>query len=144
MYNIIKNVIESTRFELTDILKKIDTFWIQNAITEEQKEELVALAREKANPENSHADLQKQVNVLFTKVAELEKEIKSLKSAKPDEEEPEVDEYPEYVTPTGSHDAYHNGDKVTYKGVKYICIAPEGTAVVWSPETYPAFWKVVE
>lgn len=133
MYNIIKNVIESTRFELADILKKIDTFWFQNAITDEQKDELVELAREKAKPENSYADLQKQIDALFARVAALEE-----KSAPQESTE---NEYPEYVQPTGGHDAYYNGDKVTFNGVKYVCIAPISVAVVWSPDVYPAYWS---
>lgn len=33
MYNIIKSVIESGRYELTDMLEKIDVIWIQGGIT---------------------------------------------------------------------------------------------------------------
>lgn len=44
MYDVIKNVIESGRYELNDMLKKIDTIWIQGDITEEQKKELVMVA----------------------------------------------------------------------------------------------------
>ena len=42
--------------------------------------------------------------------------------------------------PTGAHDAYKKGDRVTYKEKIY-----ESTidANVWSPEAYPAGWKVV-
>lgn len=54
------------------------------------------------------------------------------------------DEWPEYVAPTGAHDAYYNGDKVTFKGKHYTCIAPVGTACVWDPDTYPAYWSKEE
>ena len=37
MYEIIKNVIEAGNYELGDMLKKINTVWIESAITEEQK-----------------------------------------------------------------------------------------------------------
>lgn len=54
-------------------------------------------------------------------------------------------EYPEWKQPTGAHDAYHRGDKITFTdGKKYECIAPEGVAVVWDPVTYPAYWQLVE
>lgn len=53
-------------------------------------------------------------------------------------------EYPEWKQPTGAHDAYYKGNKVTFEGAKYICIAPEGVAVVWDPVTYPAYWQLVE
>lgn len=139
MYEIIKTVIESKRYELADMLEKIDTMWLQNEITEEQKTELVDLARENAKPENSYSDLQKQINQAFEEIAALKARVDKLDSTEPDPEE-----YPEYVQPTGAHDAYHKDDKVTYKDKKYICIAPEDAAVVWDPEAYPAYWRLVE
>ena len=42
MYEIFKNVINSKRYNLDDMLKKIDTLWVQGDITEEQKKELEA------------------------------------------------------------------------------------------------------
>lgn len=153
MYRTLKAVIESGRFELSDMLTKIDTFWVQNDITEEQKIELVALAREKATPENSYVGIQKQIANLYLNLTELtqrivllETEIKALKGETPEDTEDEesvVEEYPEYVAPTGAHDAYYAGAKVTYNGIRYICIAPEGVAVVWTPEVYPAYWQEV-
>lgn len=139
MYEIIKTVIESKRYELADMLEKIDTMWLQDEITEEQKTELVNLARENAKPENSYSDLQKQINQALEEIDALKARVDKLDGTEPDPEE-----YPEYVQPTGSHDAYHKDDKVTYKGKKYICIAPEDVAVVWDPETYPAYWQIVE
>ena len=53
-------------------------------------------------------------------------------------------EWPEWKQPTGAHDAYHRGDKITFNGKKYECIAPEGVAVVWDPATYPAYWQEVK
>lgn len=32
-----------------------------------------------------------------------------------------VDTWPEWVQPTGAHDAYNRGDKVSYRGKRYIC-----------------------
>ena len=51
-----------------------------------------------------------------------------------------VEEYPEYVQPTGAHDAYNTGDKITYNGKKYIC---KINGCVWDPDTYPAGWEEV-
>ena len=48
------------------------------------------------------------------------------------------DEWPEFVQPTGAHDAYNKGDKVTYKGEHYISLID---ANVWAPDTYPAGWE---
>lgn len=150
MYDTIKDVVSSGRFELSDMLKKIDTIWLQGDITEEQKAELVKLAQEKANPKNSYAPLQEQIENLFKITDALQADVKTLsdKVTKLEggevEPEPPSAEYPEYKQPTGSHDAYYNGDKVTFKGKKYICNAPEDYAVVWNPEEYPAYWKLVE
>ena len=47
---------------------------------------------------------------------------------------------PEWVQPTGSHDAYNVGDKVTYEGKVYESTIDANT---WSPTGYPAGWKVV-
>lgn len=52
----------------------------------------------------------------------------------------EAEEYPEYKQPTGAHDAYKTGDKITYNGKKYVC---KMNGCVWSPETYPSAWEEV-
>lgn len=55
-------------------------------------------------------------------------------------EGPEPTEYPEFVQPTGAHDAYNVGDRVTYNGKVY-----ESTmnGNVYSPDAYPEGWKEV-
>lgn len=50
-------------------------------------------------------------------------------------------EYPEYKKPTGAHDAYNKGDKMTYKGNRYISKIDGNT---YTPEEYPAGWELVE
>lgn len=49
-----------------------------------------------------------------------------------------VEEWPEFVQPTGAHDAYNTGDKVTYNGKRYISLID---ANVYSPDDYPAGWE---
>ena len=142
MYEIIKNVIEAGNYELVDILKKINTVWIESNITDEQKQELEELARTNAKAENSYAPLQEQVNDLYSKYDELKQEIAELKgedTEEPTEPEP-VDEYPEFVQPTGAHDAYNVGMGCTFNGEKYICLI---NGCVWDPITYPAGWQKV-
>lgn len=51
-----------------------------------------------------------------------------------------LDEWPEFVQPTGAHDAYNTGDKVTYNGAHYVC---KTDGCVWSPDDYPAAWEKV-
>lgn len=149
MYEIVKSVILSELYELSDMLKKIDVIWLQGNLTDEQKAELVKLAQEKAKPENSYAPLREQIENLYEITNTLQTEVKTLSDKvtklEGGEVKPEPDvEYPEYKQPTGSHDAYYKDDKVMFKGKRYVCIAPDDYAVVWNPEEYPAYWQEVK
>ena len=44
-----------------------------------------------------------------------------------------VEEFPEWVQPTGAHDAYNKGDKVTHNGLRWISAADSN---VWEPGVY--------
>ena len=44
-----------------------------------------------------------------------------------------IDEYPEWAQPTGAHDAYNIGDKVTDNGQHYVCTS---NANVYAPDVY--------
>ena len=147
MYEIVKNVINAKNYELTDMLTKIDTFWVQGSLTEEQRTELISLARQNADPDASYAPLQDQIDALADRLDALTTRVSALEQTGEtggDNPEEPAEDWPEYVQPTGAHDAYHNGDKITYNGQHYTCIAPEGTACVWDPDTYPAYWRLVE
>jgi len=47
---------------------------------------------------------------------------------------------PEWKQPTGAHDAYKIGDKVTFQGKIYESLINGNT---WSPTAYPAGWKEI-
>lgn len=49
--------------------------------------------------------------------------------------------YPIWSPPTGSHDAYNEGDVVNYNGTLYQSLI-DGN--VYSPEAYPAGWAIFE
>ncbi len=138
MYEVIKNAINNTDFELKATIEKIDTLWIENKITEEQRNELIELAREKANPENSYAPLQEQIDSIYTEIDRIKNRIDILEG-KEEPTEPK-EEYLDYVQPTGAHNAYNVGDKVTYNGKKYVC---KINGCVWAPDVYPAGWEEV-
>lgn len=134
MKKIIENVIDNKKFELKDILKKIDTFWVQGSISDSERTQLMERARSNAKAENT-ADM-------LTKIAELENRVRALeeKSSNTDTEEDfteEVVSYPTYV----SGKWYYAGDKVFFDGSNYICVAPDGVVCVWSPSEYPAYWE---
>lgn len=143
MYEIIKNVIESKAYELVDMLYKINKMYIESAITEEQKTELDELARQNAKAENSYAPLQNQIDNTNARIDTLEERIAKLEgqaTEEPTEPEPVQDEFLDYIQPTGAHDAYNIGDKITYNGKKYICKLDN---CVWAPDVYPQGWQEV-
>ena len=45
---------------------------------------------------------------------------------------------PEWVQPTGAHDAYQTGDTVTFEGQEYVSLIDGNT---WSPTAYPQGWE---
>lgn len=154
MFKIFKNVIENSDFDLRNILKKIEESYIKSDISEEEKTSLEELAREKAKPENSYASLQKQIDDLYSELntlkltveanaqgmSALKEAVEELGGAITEPEIPVAEEYPEYKQPTGAHDAYNMGRKVTFNGKKYIC---KLDGCVWSPAEYPSAWEEV-
>lgn len=73
MYEIVKNVIMSGSFKLDDMTKKINTLWIQNDLTEEQKNELVVLMREHIKPESEMPESLEMCRALNEEVETLKK-----------------------------------------------------------------------
>ena len=147
IYDAEKDILLNTSYKLEDELDKIYFLYTKNKLTKEQVEELEELARQNANPVNSYAPIQEQIDNLYVNQKELEERISLLEQEKEEAQEPgeptepePVEEYPEYVQPTGAHDAYNTGDKITYNGKKYIC---KMNGCVWTPDAYPAGWEEV-
>ena len=136
MYKIIKNVIDSKNYDLREMLKKLDIFWAQGNISENERNELIIFAQSNANIVNG-------IDVL-AKLEELDKRIRALEDAQTkvpenDTEEPEEVTYPEYTVGKW----YYAGDKIAFEGANYICIAPDGQVCTWNPVEYPAYWELV-
>ena len=55
-------------------------------------------------------------------------------------ETPPAETIPEFVQPTGAHDAYKKGDKVKFEGKAYESLID---ANAYSPSAYPAGWKEI-
>lgn len=146
MYEVVRNVIESKNYELKEMLTKIDTLWVQGSLTEEQRLELIQLARENAMVSNS-VDVMEKLSELDRNVKALEERVKALEDAKSesaDEESGETEEGTEETATYPEYEAgkwYRNGDMVSFDGKVYKCIAPEGIVCVWSPADYPAYWE---
>lgn len=58
----------------------------------------------------------------------------------PTDPETPTDDIPDFVQPTGAHDAYAKGDKVKFEGKVYESLIDSNT---YSPTAYPAGWKEV-
>lgn len=132
MKTIIENVIKTGRYELKDMLTKLDTSWYQGQITYDERNELTDLARENATPDMGYASVEERITRLEERIAALE--VKGTTAG-------DAAEYPEFVQPTCAADAYYNGSKVTENGKKYECVAPEGIAVTYPPSVLPGFWR---
>lgn len=125
MFEIIKNVISEKQFELSDILKKINTVWVQGDISDEEKTGLAGMAQDNADTSNSIE--------VTAKLEELDRRVRVLEN----KFSGETEEYPDYVIGKW----YYNGDKITFNGNKYVCIAPENQVCTWSPREYPTYWE---
>lgn len=71
MFEIIKNVIKEGCYNLTELLVKIDTLWVQGSLTDEQKNELVLAAQTNADFGNS-LDIIAKIEELDARVRALE------------------------------------------------------------------------
>lgn len=128
MYNIIKQVIGRKAYNLATILSKIDTLWSEDKISDAEREELIALARNNATSAHS-VDM-------VAKLAELEQRIKVLEEGTADTPTEDIEEYV-----VGKW--YYRGNKILFNGKAYECIAPEGVVCTWSPVEYPVYWKQI-
>lgn len=139
MYSIIEDVITKGNYELVDIINKLNKLWVESYLTEEQRDNLIVLARAKAKPDNSYAKNAEQIANLWEYYGQLNSRLLALEIAtNPDI--PIVEGYPEYVQPTGSHDAYYVGYKVLFHNKIYVC---KMNNCVWDPLVYPDAWEEI-
>ncbi len=144
MYQIVKTLIESGGFDLTDMLGRIEILFARGQLTDEESAELLEMAREHVNMAVAYPELSARVTELEVWRREVDERLKSLEGTEEPDPEPE-DEYPAWHTPTGAHDAYYKDDKMTYTdGKKYVCVAPDGYGVTYGPDVLPDMWQLVE
>lgn len=149
MYNDIMTIINDGEYNLADLLHRIDVLYARGRLTDEEHEELTAKARENADQAVVYPDVEDRVTELETWRLDVEARLKKLEEdtgeVEPEPDPKPEDEYPEWHTPTGAHDAYYKGDKMTYTdGKKYVCIAPDGYGVTYGPDVLPGYWQKVE
>ena len=126
----VKPMIESTilsgDYELDKILSSIDLYHIEGSLTDEERRELIELARENAKIQYNEEDISR----LFDRLHALEERVTKLEGTEV------VEKYPEYEDDRW----YFSGEGVTFDGTKYICIAKK---TKFSPAEKPKDWQEV-
>ena len=131
MFEIFKSVITRGGYDLNGILKRIDSYHIEGKLTDAERDQLYALARNKANPSGS-------MDVL-AKLQELDERVRALEQAGKDNatESDTTEAVEEHI----GGKWYRTGDQVIFDGKLYTCVVPDGAVCVWSPDEYPAYWE---
>lgn len=137
VYGSFYELISSLQYDLQDVLRRIDVMYAAGRLTDDEREELYAYAREHAK---SQYDYSTEIESLWTAVRDIRDRLTALEGESSEEPEEPTDEWPEFKQPTGAHDAYYTGDKITYNGKHYIC---KMDGCVWTPDAYPAGWQEV-
>ena len=123
MYNSVLIVIQSGEYNLSDLTKKIDTLWLKSYLTDDERDSLTKLAIEKASPDAGLPSFSERMAALEKRVAKLEGNLSSGGDSG-------SSNWPEWVQPTGAHDAYAKGSQVTHNGERYVS---QIDANVWEP-----------
>lgn len=129
-------VIANGDFDLTTLLRNIDCYHIEGKLTDDERTELYANARAAVKPKYNYDTEIAEVWVEIRKLQNAVKELQSASESGGSTETP-TEEWPAYVQPTGGHDAYQKGDKITYNEKHYVCAMDN---CVWNPDDYPAAW----
>lgn len=128
MKKIFESVINRGGYDLTGLLKRIDEYHVEGKLTDAERDELYAQARQK--PEAQY-NVKAEIEAIWAAIRELQQ------GAAP---EASTDEWPEYVQPTGAHDAYQLGAQITFNGKRYRCAMAN---CIWSPDVLPDAWEEV-
>lgn len=138
MKSILESAINEGYFVLSDMLQKIRFCWVRGEITDAERQWLEDFARQRANSDfDQGTSVVEKLQELDGRIRTLEQKIAEIGTEEPTE--PSEEKAPDYVEGKW----YYRGDKATYNGKEYECIAPEGQVCVWSPDAYPTYWKEV-
>lgn len=141
MLETFRTIINAGGYDLADLTGRIKTLYAMGELSDEEMKQLLEQARTNASPDDSYAPLADRVKAIEEWETTVEKRLGKLEagsSTDPGEPGEPVDKWPEYKQPTGAHDAYHVGDKITYNGKHYTCLMD---GCVWTPDDYPQGWR---
>ena len=122
MKAVFESAIARGGYDLPAMLSRIDGYHISGRLTDADRQELYALARQQATPAGED---------LWQKVAALEQRLRALEQTVAEAE------------PFQAGKWYYAGDRVVWAGEVWQCAAPQGSVCVWDPEVYPSWWQKV-
>ena len=153
MYEIIKAVIQSGAFVVSDITQKINTLWVESKLTDEERQELSEMMIDYINPSTQapelkelYLQLREELGAVKEEVSTLKTEVAELKGT----EETEPGPGPETTIPKwkpwdGISTDYQAGAVVKHKG-KYYKNVLEGMQNTWEPGSAGVderYWKEI-
>ena len=141
MFDYCMRLINAGGYDLADMLERIYRLFAAGRVSEDESNQLIDAARENADCCDSLPPVTNRLMNCEKSIKALAKRIKALEDAQGEAEpEPEPeDEYPAWKAPTGAHDAYDTGDKMTYTdGKRYTCLVDD---CVWGLDVMPSYWQ---
>lgn len=138
METIIRDTINTGRFNLTELIRKINKLYVEDVLTDAQRDELIAQAQSHADPHQSYGKWQDAIDGIMENIRALTERVTALDGGA--SSPPPEDEYPPYTQRYG-HNPYQVGDKMTYTdGKRYINKQPNN---VYPPDVMPSYWELV-
>ena len=125
IYVILKNVIESGEYRLSDMTTRIDTVWAEGKLTDAQRTELHALTQSRLTPDWEAPSLAAQVAALTARMADMKARLTALEGGG------EAEEWPAWEPWDGVSDRYKQGAQVTHNGYHWRSIFAGQN--VWEP-----------
>lgn len=134
MYDTLWSIIQSGDYDLPDVTRKIDIFYAEGKINDDQRADLMAQAVEHAGPERERPDWAEMVERLAERVTALEARLDAGEGKTPD-----LDEIPAWRPWDGLSALYAKGDKVAHNGKTWVSLVDNncwepgiiGTELVW-------------
>ena len=80
MYEIIKAVIQSGAFVVSDITQKINTLWVESKLTDEERQELSEMMIDYINPNTQAPELKELYLQLREELGVVKEEVNTLKA----------------------------------------------------------------
>lgn len=138
MKNVFLEAMRET-YDLNAMLAKIDYHHIRGHLTDAEREELVAAAREKADPMGG-VDIKGMLIEHEERLQKLEKSNTESNDNTESDGSPDTANAKPYEIGTW----YKAGDIMLFDdGIVYRCKAPYGYIRAWSPVTHPDCWEAV-